>query len=61
MTSTEQETRTEAQIAQEVHADVYDVLSKRLEELRKEEPKNGGDLCSICKRKGCRIGPMMRG
>lgn len=61
MTSTEQETRTEEQIAQEVHADVYDVPDKKLQELRAQEPSNGGDLCSICKRKGCRIGPMMRG
>jgi len=56
-TETEQDLMKEAQ--QRVHADLNGISDKKLEELRKND--NGGELCMVCKRKGCRIGPMGRG
>lgn len=57
---TDTEQTTEKQVQQRVHADLYNVPDRKLEELQKQEPSNGR-LCTICKVKGCRIGPMGRG
>jgi CRISPR/Cas system-associated protein Cas10 (large subunit of type III CRISPR-Cas system) len=58
---TEVEQDLEKLVNQKVHADIYDVSEEKLEQLQKEEPDEGGDLCTICERPGCRIGPMGRG
>ena len=59
MIEVEQNTRAE----QERHADVYGVSREDLTKKQQEEkkPGNGGEICSICHVKGCRIGPMLRG
>lgn len=60
-TATEIEIDVTKKMEQKVHADIYDVSEEKLEQLQKEEPDEGGDLCTICERPGCRIGPMGRG
>lgn len=65
MTATEVETTVTAE--QAVHADIYGMTSSELEKLKakeeeqKKQPDQGGEICSICHVKGCRIGPMLRG
>ena len=63
-TETEQEVHvpTAKEFEQLVHADVCGIPERELQKAQKEEAQRGGggSIC-ICRRKGCRIGPMLMG
>lgn len=59
VTATETEAK-EITAEQRVHADLHAVGERELEELKEKEDE-GGEICSVCLVRGCRIGPMAGG